>query len=176
MNTKKVVSLLAVSVALLWSVQASAQVRKAGHFGVGVGSGTIASGFSGKYFPDATTAFQFNVGFHNTTRAFYGDALGLGFDYLLEQSAFAGDKRFGVAWNIGPGVSLGYSEGRYRDFWLIGVSAVIGLELLLEMIPLDVVLEYRPSVFFFNDNFNDRGRDGFDLDLIEFGGHVRYFF
>lgn len=169
-----VLSFLCASMA--FSHQAQAQVRKAGNLGVGVGSGTLATGFSGKYYADDKTAYQFNVGIHRTIRAFYGDALALGFDYMLEQPDLFNDGRFGIAWSVGPGLSLGYSEGRVRDYFLLGVSAVVGLEFLIEKIPIDFVIEYRPSIFIFNDNFNDRGRDGFDLDLIEFGGHVRYFF
>lgn len=151
-------------------------VRQAGNVGIGVGSGTLASLLSLKYFPSTSTAFQFNLGVHNTRRSYYGDAIALGFDYLLEQPSFGGSGGFEVAWNIGPGVSLGLSDGRYENFWIVGVSGVIGLEFLINVIPIDVVLEYRPSLFIYNDNFNDRGRDGFAIDLVEFGAHIRYFF
>ena len=154
----------------------SGAVRQAGNWGVGLGSGTLASFLSVKHFASADTAYQFNVGFHRTNRRIYGDAIALGFDYLLEQPSITGSGAFELAWNVGPGLSLGLSDSPYRTYWIVGVSGVVGLEFLFNMIPIDVVIEYRPSLFFFNNNFNDRGRDGFAFDLVEFGAHIRYFF
>lgn len=151
-------------------------VRQAGNVGVGVGQGTLATLLSIKYFMDPATALQFNVGFYNARRDYYGDTLALGFDYLLEQPSLTGNGSFELAWSVGPGLSLGLSDGRYRDYWIVGASGVVGLEFLFNMLPLDVVLEYRPTLFIYNNNFDDRGSDGFDLDLIRFGAHIRFFF
>lgn len=151
-------------------------VRQAGNVGVGVGQGTLATLLSIKYFTDPATALQFNVGVYNGGYGYRDDTLALGFDYLLEQPSLTGNGSFELAWSVGPGLSLGLSDDRYRDYWIVGASGVVGLEFLFNVLPLDVVLEYRPTLFIFNRDIDRRGSDGFRIELVHFGAHIRFFF
>lgn len=158
------------------ALPAQAQVRTPGNFGLGIGGGTFARGLSIKYVRDASTSIQGNVGIFGTVDNRYGDMLALGLDFLLEQEALVDGADFALAWNFGPGVSLGLSEGRNRNYWIGGVSAVLGLVFILKPMPIDVALEYRPSVFVYNNDFNRYGGDGLATSLVRFGLHMRYFF
>lgn len=68
-----------------------------------------------------------------------------------------------AAGDVGPGlVTTEHTNGV-----TLGISGVAGLEFSLNVIPLDVVLEYRPRLLLI---------DEVDFDLVTFSGHVRYDF
>ena len=163
-------------VCLAIAAPAAAQVRTPGSVGLGVGGGTLARGLSIKYVRDASTSIQGNVGIFGTVDNRYGNTLALGVDFLLEQDAFVDEADFAFAWNFGPGASLGLSEGRTRNYWIAGVSGVLGLVFILKPVPIDVSLEYRPSLFVYNNNYNRYGSDGIAMSLVRFGLQMRYFF
>lgn len=133
--------------------------ERGGPVGVGLGGGFGVSGLSVKMAGQGS-ALQLMVGPYGLGRG--GDGLGVGLDFLLEQPTFATADVLDLAWNLGLGGSLGVGG----DDVLIGVSGVAGLEFNLRPIPIDVVLEYRPGL-----RLSPAG-----LDLVNFSGHIRYYF
>lgn len=172
----------AAAAALLFDAtpaHAKGGVRDPGNFGIGIGAGTLASGLSLKYF-QGDTAIQGNIGINARNRNRFDDWISLGFDYLFEQPSLTGGGDIELAWNIGPGVSLAFTED--TDFWILGVSGVAGLEFLFNAVPIDFVIEYRPSIYLFDDSYYyydwdyRRGDSNIRLDLVNFGAHLRFFF
>ncbi len=173
-----------ILIALLLLIPASAfaaggwkggkQVRSAGNIGVGLGTGTFASGLSLKYFADPTFAIQGNIGLwrdrwwgKNRDYRYYGggDSLALSVDALFEQGVFAGNGDIDLAWNFGLGAGLGLSD--YNNSIGVAGAGVLGLEILINVIPIDLVLEFRPTVQIVPD---------VRFDLIDFTGHIRFYF
>jgi hypothetical protein len=155
------------------SVLARAEpVRRVGHFGLGLGAGTYATGLSTKYFFERSMAVQGNLGwwrdpYYCIGHRCYGggDSLALSADLLFERPSFAGNEQVNVAWALGGGVGLGLEDGFDR----LGLAAafVIGIEVNVDVVPLDIAIEYRPGIAFIPD---------FDIDPVNFSGHVRYYF
>ncbi len=146
-------------------------IKKAGNFGVGVGAGTLATGLSMKYFLSDSTSVQGNVGFWRGCFGcgrfrgnFYSDALALSVDFLLERGPLGGDSQFSVDWEIGAGGGLGFNDNANLG---LGVSGVLGLQLNIHAIPIDLVIEFRPGIIIVPDVY---------LNLVDFTGHVRYYF
>ena len=163
---------------LLWPGAAAAQqqetlyeIRQPGAFGLGLGVGGRAAGLGAKYFVSNGAAVQGVLGFRSAGRN-RGEALAFSLDYLFEGPLLLDDPSVGIAWSVGPGVYLGTAKGEYptgeewRELWL-GAGPVLGLELLVRPSPVDVVLEYRPDVQILPTPA---------LNLVNFGGHIRYFF
>lgn len=177
-KTKTTLAALATLAALtLCSTSALAKGGKtyaSGNLGLGLGVGTLASGLSGKYMT-GDSALQFNIGLHINDYGRYGDAIALGGDYLFEMNRLLDKGDFEIGWNLGPGVGLTFSDS---GFWAASASFVLGLEFVINVIPVDIVLEYRPSLYVFNSRYDYwyRGNDGFGLDLVNFGAHIRFFF
>jgi len=143
---------------------AQSSLRQPGSFGIGLGSGSSAyyysGGISGKYFLGADTAAQAVIGFGGGIGA---DWISISPDFLYEMPALATLDPMEIAWNLGVGGTLMLWDNG------VGLAArgVVGLEFDLLVIPLDIVLEYRPGVLVV---------PSLDLDLVSFGGHVRYYF
>lgn len=146
---------------LATTADAGASHRKAGSTGIGIGGGTASAGISAKHFMSDSMALQGVVGTYGRWQD--GSGLGLSVDYLLEQPTFASADVVDLAWNVGVGAGLGIGDSALG----LGVSGVAGLEFALAPIPLDFVIEYRPTL----------GLSPFlYLDLVNFSGHLRYFF
>lgn len=139
---------------------AHAQVRAGGNFGIGLGGGSGTSGISMKYFLADSHALQGVVGIWGLGRGEL--VVGLTGDYLFEGPALFSNGTLEIGWNVGFGPFLGVGDA----FWL-GVNGVLGLEFNLDFIPLDIVVEYRPGVLIL---------PGVDPDLLNFTGHIRYYF
>jgi hypothetical protein len=147
-------------------------VRRVGHWGLGLGAGTFATGLSTKYFFEREMSVQGNLGWWRGPYYCFrgrcyggGDSLALSADLLFERPSFAGNDKVSVAWALGGGVGLGL-EDEFNNFGL-GVSFVIGIEVNVDVVPIDIAVEYRPGLGFL---------PGFDLNLINFTGHIRYYF
>ncbi len=137
---------------------ADAPIRQGGNFGIGLGNGTSATGLSAKYFLSGSQALQGTLGVH-----LGGDYLGVGADYLWEMPEFVQSSPANLGWNLGAGAGLGLGSGIY-----FGASFIAGLEFNFNPVPIDLVLEYRPTVNIIS---------GGDLiDLVDFSGHVRFYF
>ncbi len=145
--------------------------------GVGLGVGTGLSGVSLKSQRGGGTAFQGVIGcwgsFNNECQG-----LGASVDLLVNMPVLTQDGSVSLAWNVGGGGAVGvrggsdwgrHPRGRgYRgdNMWLAG-QFVAGLEFLFPSVPLDVVVEWRPSLWIV---------PGIYLDFANAGFHVRYFF
>ena len=162
-RTSLIAGLAAVASLLAVSNAHADEIRSAGNFGLGLGVSTFAAPLSGKYFLGDEHALQFNAGFFQDDLDFEGDGLGLGLDYMYEMPAIAEGQTLEFAWAAGLGAALGHAH----DTTAVAAVGVLGMEFNIKPVPMDVVLEYRPQFLLTPDT---------DLDLTEFGGHVRYYF
>lgn len=151
--------LMTLAALLLPSV---AQAAPPGDFGIGVGGGLGVSGLSMKA-PFGPVAVQGVIGTYGWNGYYDDDRLGVSLDLLWEQPDFAGGGPVNIAWNIGFGGGVGVGSGNP----LIGISGVAGLEFIVQPAPIDIVLEYRPTLIV---------EPGTDLELVNFSGHIRYYF
>jgi hypothetical protein len=157
---------VAVSTPALAPTQAA---RRAQGFGVGIGAGTIANGLSLKYYLGGAslqgvvgTFGGGNVGDRFTR--FNGIAGSL--DYLFEMPSLARSQYFTVDWSFGLGGGFGVQTFSNGSPALAG-SGIAGLEFNFTKVPLDLVIEYRPSVGFLPD---------FGLNLVNFTAQLRIYF
>lgn len=132
-----------------------------GPFGLGLSGGTQVNGLSGKYYMGGT-ALQGTVGIQGLGND-GGDHIGLTLDYLLEQPDLASTDPVNIAWNFGVGGALGLGD----NYLGLGVAGIAGLEFNFNPVPIDVVLEYRPTLAVIPD---------IDLDLVGFSSHIRWYF
>jgi hypothetical protein len=151
-----------ITVLTLFSSSARAEDPSGGNFGLGIGGGMISTGISGKYY-QGPVAFQGVVGWWGLGRE-GTDALGLNLDFLKEQPSFAGGGPLQLGWNYGLGGGAVIVDGGGLG---LGASGIAGLEFLIQPVPLDIVLEYRPGLWIVPD---------VNLDLVNFSGHIRYYF
>ena len=137
---------------------ADAPIRQGGNFGLGIGGDTYNSGLSLKYYMSSGQALQGVVGFN-----YRRDWIGLNLDYLFEMPALATGNVVELGWNLGPGAAVGISD------YGVGaaVAGVAGLEFNFNPVPIDLVLEWRPSLNIVPN---------VDLDLVGFTGHIRFYF
>ncbi|MBN1337505.1 MAG: hypothetical protein JXB39_16250 [Deltaproteobacteria bacterium] len=158
-------AILALVLAL--PVGAQAATPPEGPFGLGIGGGFGVSGLSGKLYMGDATAFQGIVGLYGLGSDHDNDGLGVGLDYLLERPAFVSVAPLELGWNFGLGGTVALWDDSHDDNLRVGASGVLGLEILFQPVPIDLVLEYRPGVVIIPD---------FDIDLVNFSGHLRYYF
>lgn len=165
-------SLIALTAALGPRVASARSIRQAGNFGIGLGAGTFATGFSMKYFMEKTMAVQGNVGWWRsryfcTRHICYGggNSLALSADLLFEQAPIAGNDQVSLAWNVGGGLGLGLDD--WANDVGVGAALVVGLEILFEVVPIDIAIEYRPGLYVLPD---------FEIDPVNFTAHIRYYF
>jgi hypothetical protein len=141
-------------------------IHSSGRIGIGLGSGTIANGLSGKYYTGAKFAFQANLG---TVGGRGGDkfkdngGIAVSLDGLIENGPITTTEHFSLDWSYGLGVGVGLKD----DNSAIAVAGILGLELNFTVVPVDLVLEYRPNLAVDPD---------VDLELVDFSGHLRYYF
>ncbi len=142
-------------------------IRTPGGIGLGLGSGTVSNGLSGKLFLSDGNALQLVVGtwggggYKDRYGNFHG--LGLSADYLLEMPAIASGSVVELAWNIGGGVGVGLDD----DAFGLAGAFIAGLEFNFVPLPISLVLEYRPTLGV---------APGLGFDLIDFTGHLRVHF
>lgn len=164
---KTLIAVAPLAAILLMSTPAAADkpIHAAGRFGLGVGGGTISNGLSGKYYMTGATALQFNVGTFGGGEGRYKDMGGFAVsaDFLLERGPLTTTEFFSLDWSFGLGAGVGVRN----DNTGIAAAGVLGLELNFTVIPIDLVLEYRPTLAIQPD---------VDLDLVDFSGHLRFYF
>ena len=148
-----------VGLCLLLPRESSAQqrVRESGNIGVGLGGNALGFGASGKYFIDDANAVQALVGLGSG-----GGSLLVSADYLYNFAPFASKDEVSVGWyaGFGGGIVLGDS--------LLGITGVVGSDVNLDEVPLDIYFEYRPTLFF--------GPIGSAFRADSFGAGLRYYF
>jgi hypothetical protein len=146
------------------AIEPAESIRAGGHWGIGLGGGTAVSGLSFKYFLTNGTALQVIAGGAGYSNSDFGTtALGVDIDFLIEMPTIttAGDV-FELGWALGLGGWTWIPD----PFWL-GANGVVGLEFNFIPVPLDLVLEYRPAIRLVPD---------VGVELVDFGGHVRFYF
>lgn len=174
-------SVIALTLAALTFSPATANAqdfRQTGKFGIGFGAGTLATLLSAKYFMSPTLSLQANVGplrygwrsgcyyerrGYNYCRGF-GEAIALSADLLSERPEIVGNGDLSLAWHIGGG--LGAAIWNRAPNLDLAAAFVVGLQLNLAVIPIDLVLEYRPKIYILDAYF----------DPVDFTAHIRYYF
>lgn len=136
-------------------------------FGLGIGGGLAVTGLSGKYMLRDDAALQGVVGVLHAGRD--DDSLAVSVDFLYEMPDLFTEDGVALAWNAGFGALVGVYENEFGDGGGVkaGISGVVGLELVIDPVPLDLVLEYRPHVILVPST---------DIELIEFTAHIRFWF
>lgn len=164
---KAILSLTTLAALLCISTAANAKpIHSAGRTGIGLGSGTIANGLSLKHFMSDSLALQANLG---TVGGRGGDrfkdngGIAASADLLIENSPLIASSLLNLEWNYGLGAGIGFRN----DNSAIAAAGVLGLEVNFNVIPIDIVLEYRPNLALSPD---------VELDFVDFSGHLRYYF
>lgn len=141
---------------------AGASHRRSGTTGIGLGAGTSGAGLSAKMFLSDASAAQAVVG---PWGVWGSGGLGLSADYLYEMPTIVEGDVAELAWNMGAGAGLGiYSSTALPG---VAVSGVAGLEVAFKPAPLDLVVEYRPTLSVV---------PAVGLSLFGLTAHLRYFF
>ena len=60
----------------------------------------------------------------------------------------------GLKWYVGPGAHIGFYNNKYGGATSIGIDGVLGLDYKINPAPIDISLDWQPSVEFGN-NFNN---------------------
>ena len=135
--------------------EAQAQ-RHPGSLGIGVGSATLASGLSLK--PVAgPSALQITLGCRGSSCSGVAGAV----DVLAPMPNLATTAPFNLAWNVGIGGALGIGDGLDA-----AAAFVLGLEFIFQPIPVDLVVEWRPSINVVPD---------VGFSPVSFGAHLRFY-
>lgn len=138
--------------------------REPGRIGIGIGGGTRTTGLSLKATVDENLSLQLVAGVDSGATNDRGGTLALSGSVLVEMPAIVEDEDYEIGWCVGAGPYIAVGD----QFWL-GAHAIAGLEINLRVIPLEFQLEYRPSLELI-------GPDEVDLVLVDFGGHLRWWF
>jgi hypothetical protein len=137
-------------------------------FGVGIGSGTIANGLSVKMMA-GPGAFQWVAGFWGGggagDRFRRIDGVAGSLDYLFEMPSLARSQYFTVDWAFGFGGGVGVPT--FNGQVGAAASGIAGIEFNFTAVPLDLTIEYRPTVAIIPDP---------GLHLIDFTAHLRLWF
>jgi hypothetical protein len=139
-------------------------------FGIGIGSGTGATGISGKLMT-GPGAFQGVVGFwghgDNPGPGQYSsiDGVALSLDYLLEMPSLATTPYFNLDWSFGIGGGVGVATNGGTPG--VAAAGIAGLEFNFTKVPFDLVIEYRPAIGLLPD---------VGIGLIGFTAHLRIWF
>jgi hypothetical protein len=162
-------ALIFLAVILLAPSRADAFGTPRQGFGIGIGSGTGATGLSGKFMA-GPGAFQGVIGVwggHDSGPGHYAhiDGVALSLDYLFEMPTLTSSPYFNLDWSFGLGGGVGVGTGGGTPG--VAAAGIAGLEFNFTRVPLDVVIEYRPVVVILSDP---------GIGLIGFSAHVRLWF
>ena len=142
-------------------------------FGLGIGSGTGATGISAKTMVAPGGALQGVLGWWGHTDSNgpgpgqYGhiDGIAVSIDYLFEMPSLATTQYFHLDWNFGLGGGVGVPTSGGTPG--VAVAGIAGLEFDFTKIPFDLTIEYRPAVGLL---------PGVGIGLIGFTAHLRVWF
>ena len=157
----------AVALGLLCPTGALAGGPTGKTFGIGIGGGLAVTGLSGKYMMRDDFALQGVVGVLDVGRD--DDSIGFSVDFLREMPDLFSEDGVALAWNFGVGGLLGIYEDDFGGDAGVkaGVSGIVGLEFVVDPVPIDLVLEYRPSIIVVPST---------DIEFIDFSAHIRFWF
>ena len=140
---------------------------QAGHIGLGLGTGTNVSGFSVKWLPANDHAFQVLAGVRSWGGRYGGPygygALAAELDYLYIMPDIADTDPVLIRWDLGFGGSIVAESNPF-----FSVQGIAGIEFDFVDVPIDLSLEYRPSIGIFTGGNGYVGFDPFGI-----GAHVR---
>ena len=159
------------------TAHAAPPIRNGGNIGFGVGATTYAAGLDLKYWTGPSMSVQAVVGLYDPIR-FDADALSFGTDadVLWELPSFTQTDDFDFGMDLGLGGVFGFTP----DFDLAaGANLVVGFNFHIDAVPLDIVLDYRPTVMLLdavgpNPVDVTGSGDTFRIDLATGGLHIRY--
>lgn len=164
---------LSVLIALGWAsiAEAAPPIRNGGNVGLGLGVGTLTAGLDIKYWFNPYSSFQTTIGIYGP-RTFDPDALVLGadLDFLIEPPAFVKTEGFDLGMNIGLGATVATG---FEALDIVGAHPVVGLAFHIDAVPIDVVIDYRPTLFIVDEL---EGTGDLRFDPAHLGLHVRYWF
>jgi hypothetical protein len=164
------------------TADASDSLRRSGNFGLGIGGGSFSGasaggGLSGKYWLTDTSAVQATISGTGTgiLVGYTYSSSAISADYLIEMPVIASKDELELGWNFGPGVGVAqWTSGPYSAT-TFGVSAVLGLEVNLKVLPIDIVIEYRPLMLM-GESYAWMGTSTNNLILVNTSSHIRYYF
>ena len=152
---------LALSCLLLSTSAMAGQIGTSKKIGIGLGGGTMTSGFTAKLYLSQKTAIQGVVGVSS-----WGTSVGV--DFIKEFKPLW-KPRFGqLIWGVGAGAgALLYNVGK-DSATIIGVSGVIQLGWHFESVPIELITDWRPT-FYIGDYIGGLSFNGG-------GGAIRWYF
>lgn len=173
----------------LWipgAAHAVAPIQEGANLGLGVGGGMGVTGLSVKYFIGSDFALQGVFGGWNLlglqpidwqlagAAGFNRPSAGFGFnvDALFESQPWVNGSAVDLAFNGGLGLNV--LPTSLNDDWL-GLSLVGGFEIDLEVIPIDIVIEYRPNLWLLSGLSDGGWTAGENLDWLAFVAHLRVY-
>jgi hypothetical protein len=183
----KITSFVAITLALVLSTTAAEANRRSfggggssnfqsnGKFGLGLELGE-PTGLNGKLFLTPNQAIDFGIGdlYHN----FYvdGDGIHLYFDYMWHPFEITQNESFKLPFYVGLGGRVWFFDyscrgGVCSSASIIGLRVPLGMTFDLNNVPLDIFLQFVPTLDFYR-NFN--GRSVY-LD-VDFSVGIRYWF
>lgn len=180
----KATSLVAVVFALALSHTAEARNRSFnggsdfvsnGQFGLGLELGE-PTGLNGKLFLNPNQAIDFGIGeiYHHY---YAGDGLHLYLDYLWHPKMLVKAEPFNLGFYIGVGGRIwffDYDNAGRHDAEAFGVRMPIGVTFDFNSVPLDVFVQFVPTLDFFRRYDGPNGHDIY-LD-VDFSVGIRYWF
>lgn len=172
---KRSLILLGALVALMVPSLAQAETTpfaRRGKFGLGLGTGTLATGLTGKYYFQETFALQGTAGLWY----WRGPGVNFNLDAIFEMPKIYSNNTINLNWHLGFGGALGFYGRRYSYAYDratyegigIGVEGVAGFAMQIKPVPLELVIDVRPTYYF--------GNYWWGGAWIGTGASIRYFF
>jgi hypothetical protein len=155
------------------TANASDSLRRSGNFGLGVGVGSFSGGgLSGKYWLSDTSAVQATISGSGTSIGYTYSSSAISADYLIEMPVIASKDELELGWNFGPGVGVAQWTLGDASATTFGLSGVLGLEINLKVLPIDIVIEYRPLMLM-GESYAWMGTS---TNRVNTSSHIRYYF
>ena len=180
----KLTSLALTLVLLSFATTADAQRRRAftsgqryqsnGKFGLGLELGE-PTGLNGKLFLAPDQALNFGIG--DIYRNYYvnGDGLHLYLDYLWHPVELASTEAFKLPFYVGVGGRVWFFDvnncNGCNNASIFGIRVPVGIAFDFNTVPLDVFVQFVPTLDFYRDYANRT----FNLD-VDFSLGIRYWF
>lgn len=137
-------SLLVAGLVLMAPLSGRAETNhfaQGGRFGLGLGGTNLVSGLTGKLFIAPPVALQATVGFWYGYGRYSG--LDIALDGIVEMPSFYSNGSVNLNWNLGGGATIVVGSP-----FLGGIQGIAGLGLQIKPVPIEVVLELRPTFLF----------------------------